>query len=321
MVLTSRVYFLLPYAARRTLPPELEPFAITAPALVVSLAVAAAWCILMAYSTQARKGCTYMLVAALPGALWLFNLANGMIIRPLFSEVLWLSCWTGLSFGCLVADLALPTKLDPSISRASKWLTSMFWLSAVVCCLWWYGQQCWYFDNFLLGYNDYGHFLQRLSNTLSGQGMLIESPVLPRFWDHFNPGLLLLLPTWSAWPDVHQSFAWQALALAGSAYLICCIARAFGQPNQSPGFGNRLACATCRGTDEPGIHVWLASNYIRHSVALTHHLVVVEGKIQDRVAQLLARTVHGRRCVRYRFLDSAVVWLLSAVAVAAILSR
>ncbi len=50
--------------------------------------------------------------------------------------------------------------------------------------MWWYCQSCWYYDSFLLGYNDYGHFVQRLQNTIGGQGLLIETPVLPRFWDH-----------------------------------------------------------------------------------------------------------------------------------------
>ncbi len=99
----------------------------------------------------------------------------------------------------------------------------LLWLaiaSCAVCGL----PTAWYQANFLLGYNDYGHFLQRLANTLNGQGWLVETPVLPRFWDHFNPGLLGLLPLWSLWPDVHQSFGWQAASLAISGYLVFRIA-------------------------------------------------------------------------------------------------
>jgi uncharacterized membrane protein len=82
-----------------------------------------------------------------------------------------------------------------------------------------------YHANFLLGYNDFGHFALRIANTASGRGWLLESPVLPIFWDHFNPGLLMLVPVWSLAPCVETVFLVQAIALAVGALLVWAIAQ------------------------------------------------------------------------------------------------
>ncbi|MCA9183003.1 MAG: DUF2079 domain-containing protein, partial [Planctomycetales bacterium] len=89
----------------------------------------------------------------------------------------------------------------------------------------WTWQSIEYDNNFLLGYNDVGHFAQRVVNTANGNGVLLESPVLPMFWDHFNPGLLLLVPLWKLFPSVVLFFVLQALSLASSAFFVWGIAR------------------------------------------------------------------------------------------------
>ncbi len=57
----------------------------------------------------------------------------------------------------------------------------------------------------------------------------MESPILPPFWDHFNPGLALLAPSWWLIPRVELIFFLHALCLSGAALLIAAIARAHGQ--------------------------------------------------------------------------------------------
>ena len=101
-------------------------------------------------------------------------------------------------------------------------------IATLACSGWWYWQSIRMFSEFQLGFNDFGHFLLRVIRTTRGQGLLIESPVLPAFWDHFNPGLLLLVPLWSLWPQAELVFALQAISLAGSAILIYGIAKRRG---------------------------------------------------------------------------------------------
>jgi uncharacterized membrane protein len=93
-----------------------------------------------------------------------------------------------------------------------------------LCGLWWYLQSCELFNSFQFGFNDFGHFLLRVVRTARGQGFLLETPVLPTYWDHFNPGLALIVPLWSIVPRVELVFALQAIALAGSALVVYMIA-------------------------------------------------------------------------------------------------
>ena len=226
-VLSGRAYFLNPYAVASVLTPALEPFGMPPAAFLVGIAIAAVWNWLASRVTDVRAK-AYLAIASAPAILWLINLLGIGRIAPMFIEIVWLAAWTGLSFGQLASELVRHWPSDEK--PASQWtqLPTALLICMAGCAVWWYCQLCWYYDSFLLGYNDYGHFIQRLHNTLSGQGLLVETPVLPRFWDHFNPGLLLLLPVWSIWPDVHQSFVWQASALSLSSYLIFRIAQALG---------------------------------------------------------------------------------------------
>lgn len=93
---------------------------------------------------------------------------------------------------------------------------------------WFYVQGSAALDDFMLGYHDFGHFGRRVVNTWEGRGFLMETPSLPPFWDHFNPGLALLAPLWPLWPDAHLFVFLQALCLAMPAVLIAGIAREQG---------------------------------------------------------------------------------------------
>jgi hypothetical protein len=114
--------------------------------------------------------------------------------------------------------------------EASPWLAFSFLALLIAACGgWWVWQSDRYFRDFQLGFNDFGHFTQRISNTASGRGFLLESPVLPPFWDHFNPGLVLLVPLWKCFPNVEMIFIIQAVCLSGSAGLVAAIAWQRGQ--------------------------------------------------------------------------------------------
>lgn len=231
-VLSGRAYFLNPYAVASVLTPALEPFGMPPAAFLMGIASAAFWYWLSSQATHHHRANVYLAIAAAPVSLWLIRVLGIGSIQPMFIETLWLATWTGLSFGELAQEFGGRSLTDKQHARQQRWLPATLVIFMAGCAVWWYCQLCWYYDSFLLGYNDYGHFIQRLHNTLAGQGVLVETPVLPRFWDHFNPGLLLLLPVWSMWPDVHQSFMWQSLALSLSGYLIYRIAQTLGHSRE-----------------------------------------------------------------------------------------
>lgn len=103
-------------------------------------------------------------------------------------------------------------------------------LSCIAAAGWWWYQSHVYYSHFMLGFNDFGHFAQRIASTAEGKGLLRESPVLPAFWDHFNPGLAFLVPAWKLWPSVEMIFLLHAACLAGSGWLIARLAQALGAP-------------------------------------------------------------------------------------------
>lgn len=112
-------------------------------------------------------------------------------------------------------------------SAKVPWL-GIAWILAIAAGAWWYYEAQQAYDNFLLGYNDFGHFAWRVVNTWEGRGFLMETPSLPAFWDHFNPGLALLAPLWGLWPDARLFFVIQAVCLALPALLVYAIARRLG---------------------------------------------------------------------------------------------
>jgi uncharacterized membrane protein len=159
---------------------------------------------------------------------------SGVAIPATFLEPLWLAAITGAAAGTaadvFVASAARKETDGSSLARKLEhfpWIV-LVWLLAILCCGWWYyeGQQA--YSNYLLGYNDFGHFGWRVANTWEGRGFLLETPSLPAFWDHFNPGLALLAPLWAIWPDPRLFLLIQAICLAAPAPLVHGIARRLG---------------------------------------------------------------------------------------------
>ncbi len=148
---------------------------------------------------------------------------EGVSIPMTFFEPLLLAAITGAAAGA-TADVFHAAAQRTRLPFAIPW-RAIVWLLAVPCCGWWYyqGQQA--YNNYLLGYNDFGHFGWRVANTWEGRGFLLETPSLPAFWDHFNPGLALLAPLWGLWPDPRLFLLIQAVCLAAPAAAVYGIAR------------------------------------------------------------------------------------------------
>lgn len=163
-------------------------------------------------------------------AAWIVPLLDlirltGVEIRYTFLEPLLVAGLTG------AAAMEIARHFSPSHDARTRlpavWL-GLVWALAIACGLWWYWEAGVAYDNYLLGYNDFGHFGLRVVNTWEGRGFLMETPSLPAFWDHFNPGLALLAPLWGLWPDARLFFAVQAICLAAPAPLVFGISRRLG---------------------------------------------------------------------------------------------
>ncbi|MBC8871409.1 MAG: DUF2079 domain-containing protein [Planctomycetes bacterium] len=150
----------------------------------------------------------------------------GATIGATFLEPLWLSFVTGIAVASMVRSPSWTGGLA-RISERRTWLV-VVWLLSVVAAVWWYLQGQRAYDDFMLGYHDFGHFARRVVSTWEGRGFLIETPSRPAFWDHFNPGLALLAPLWGAWPDARLFILVQAVCLVAPAPLVFGIARAWG---------------------------------------------------------------------------------------------
>ncbi len=206
--------------------------AIGLPITTLLLLLAAGLCVAVAAGRVAHVGgrfwaapiCWWMCAWLIP-ALDLLRL-GGVPVAMTFLEPLWLAAITGAAAGATV-DVLRGSALRPLRPPVIPW-RSVVWLLIVFCGGWWYyqGQQA--YDNYLLGYNDFGHFGWRVANTWAGRGFLLETPSLPAFWDHFNPGLALLAPLWGLWPDPRLFLLIQAICLAVPAAVVFGIARRLG---------------------------------------------------------------------------------------------
>lgn len=256
---SSRIHLVMGYRVLSGGPPQLEPFLATYSSWGFALLAMSLWCgmaaaILRCKRMPVRLSATLgwvigsLAMACLPLLSANVLRAYGTELPASYWEPLWLAGWTGLSFAwlvqtCVATSLSLIKSPrardsgDSGDSMLSYRLSSIVWrrwdlLAIVVAvCLAtveWAWQSHSYYSNFLLGFNDFGHFAQRIANTASGRGLLLESPVLPMFWDHFNPGLLLLVPLWMLFPSPHLFFVLQAMALASGGIFVWGIARQVG---------------------------------------------------------------------------------------------
>lgn len=231
--LSTRFHLVFSYNTQVTVTPALEVFAASNSALLMLGISALAFPLFKRLGPDEkswRLGLTFGLAAALPiGFVVARCLINGLP-DPALWEVVWYAVFTGLAFRKLAT-------LDASTSPYPIWLwRSILNVATASVFGWWLFQSHIYYQGFRLGFNDFGHFSQRIANTAAGRGFLLETPVLPSFWDHFNPGLVLIVPVWWMWPSVYLVFVLQSLSLALPALLLASIVRKLGGSHASATF-------------------------------------------------------------------------------------
>jgi uncharacterized membrane protein len=128
-------------------------------------------------------------------------------------------------FSAVEADAStgshIPRKKDSVPPLA---LAALLALTAAAA-LWFYTVQSNSVATLSYGWRDAGLYYARVRNTALGRGFLREAPDLPSFYDHFNPGLVLLVP-FHLLSRSWKMILWaQSLALAALAPAVYIYAR------------------------------------------------------------------------------------------------
>ncbi len=236
--ISTRMQLVFDYSTLPSVPAELEVLAVPSGVFCLLLICAlglfgALYQATINFGVSSNLALACGLVCNLPLALLIARSMGIAVPQAAWWEIVWFAIFTGASVG-------LALHQSPTGPRA-RWQAFTIAMSPRICfsialacvvlaTVWWYLQSDHYFREFQLGFNDFAHFTQRINSTLRGHGFLRESPVLPPFWDHFNPGLTLLIPIWGACPYASTIFLIQSVCLAGSALLVFAIARAHGCP-------------------------------------------------------------------------------------------
>lgn len=263
--LSTRLNLLLSYASLPTLLPAWEPIGSTLTSLAVGILF-----LVIVYRLNARETslamlqrATWMLFGAVSLPL-LSSISRHLGLAPLFwqqphfVELMWFTSFSG----CALLFVSIDAWGRVRTLTSTSALTALSILAIALTSFWTY--QAWQMhQDFRLGFNDFGHFTWRLANTWNGRGFLLESPVLPTFWDHFNPGMLLIAPIWGVTQSPLSIFIVHALSLSLNAWLIYTITRKLG--------GSPLAALLwgCVWLLHPSIGLWnLAFTYHWHPVTL-----------------------------------------------------
>lgn len=226
--ISTRIHFVIDYSTLVVAPPQIEPFIPAALTGVFAISMLATWVLLYLQATRVaenqlwiRLAIGFIALACLPQlVLSLLASCEILAVPRLYWEPVWLAAWSSVSFACLLVRRDVALGHEPPDDGAGTIPQAATVISCISAGIWWYAQSVHYFRNFLLGYNDFGHFARRIANTAAGNGVLLETPALPIFWDHFNPGLLLLLPLWQLWPSPHLFFFLQASCLSATGLLV-----------------------------------------------------------------------------------------------------
>jgi uncharacterized membrane protein len=180
----------------------------------------------------------WFLLASTPLAVLILRAADSnsaeLLAQSYWWEPILFAVLSGYGFSSLrTLNHSLPLRETTDESNLPNPLNS--WLpwcilatSSIACTTWWCWQSHDLFNNFQLGFNDFGHFFLRVINTARFDGFLKETVVLPSFWDHFNPGLTLLVPLCWVTEDPRVTFYLQAASLAFCTLIIYKIARRHG---------------------------------------------------------------------------------------------
>ncbi len=220
LLLASRLHLVHYYQVSPTVDPLWGVLVASNGLLCLGLLLAAA--LAMACARTGRQPLTWLALAWFVPSLDLCRVMGGHWPES-FAEPLGFALLTGVAVSRVEPRHWLPARLEGSV-RNTPW-AKVIWIVSALIGTWWWWEASSVYNGYLLGFNDFGQFAQRVANTWEGRGFLVESPGLPIFWDHFNPGLIFLVPLWGLWPDARLFITLQAFSLALTGPLAYSVAR------------------------------------------------------------------------------------------------
>ena len=247
--LSTRTIFLFNYASIANLPPLFEVIggSLSVVSVLFALLLSLAGFIYLSKKSNSLDfqslliSSAWFFLASFPLAILIIRAADaknsGLLPQTYWWEPILFAVLSGYAFSSLrrlnhshsIQQQTDETKRPNQLNSWLPWCILM--TSSTACAAWWCWQSHDLFNNFQLGFNDFGHFLLRVINTARFDGFLKETVVLPPFWDHFNPGLSLLVPLCWITEDARLTFYLQAASLAFCALIIYTIARRHGNPS------------------------------------------------------------------------------------------
>jgi len=106
-----------------------------------------------------------------------------------------------LAYAAAAARVAANLPMRPPVKAGGRWaFTSLLLLIALATTVHTL-LQINFFEHFMLGHADFGHFTEELKNALSGRGLRSDSFPNTRLGWHFVPLLYLLVPGYAVWPS------------------------------------------------------------------------------------------------------------------------
>jgi len=149
-------------------------------------------------------------------------------LKPFFLEPLLLALSVAAAVLLSFASGQRPARengLEPAPSKLPILVTLAAFLLLVV---WFYRVESQALSKLALGYVDGGIYYLRVKNTALGRGLLQETLARPPFYDHFDPGLILLVPVYWIIPSFTMIMWVQGFFLAAVGPAVYVYARGRG---------------------------------------------------------------------------------------------
>ncbi|MEK7731741.1 MAG: DUF2079 domain-containing protein, partial [Planctomycetota bacterium] len=183
------------YTVSRVVEPRYWPATIFCGLLLASLIALCAWSSRSAGTGSPwRLGASFLwpLVFTIPSAYFLF--VNDTPPFALTWLVTLSAGWVALRAGACLRIAPLPRSAHPAALLSVVLLI----LAATILHA---RIQINFFEHFMLGHSDFGHFTEELKNCLAGRGLRSDSFENTRLGWHFTPLLYSLAPGYALWPS------------------------------------------------------------------------------------------------------------------------
>lgn len=213
------------YHAALYRPDRIEPVASSYIAFLVLVAVAATF--VYAAGRGARPSAlalagTPLLLCLLCPVRWLLGAG------PFFLEPLLISAASGAAIALALLCAARTQRMDGGGSGRGMWPVVLILASWAAASVWLYLVQAEALAKLAYGYVDGGIYYLRIRNTALGCGFLQETLLRPPFYDHFDIGLLVLVPLYWLVRSAKTVMIAQAVFLAACGPMMYVYARGRG---------------------------------------------------------------------------------------------